>query len=109
MYAAAECIVRGHNAKEGTLRQNELIMLVLAKRTGLIWGFRNLFQKFKILFFRKKNVFYCRFLGFSNSLLVAWSFLHHHLNETLAPGLKSNYQITFFYKKNIHFDQPFLR
>ena len=64
MYAAAECIVRGHNAKEGTLRQNELIMLVLAKRTGLIWGFRNLFQKFKILFFRKKKRVLLPIFGF---------------------------------------------
>ena len=65
MYAAAECIVRGHNAKEGTLRQNELIMLVLAKRTGLIWGFRNLFQKFKILFFfEKKTCFIADFWVF---------------------------------------------
>ena len=39
-----------HNTREGTLRQNQCPkMLRYNERTGLMWGFRNMFQKFKIL------------------------------------------------------------
>ena len=51
-----------HNARDGTLRQKFRQfpnMLRYTERTCSMWGFRNLFQKFKILgdFWKNKNLF----------------------------------------------------
>ena len=71
---------------------NVPILLRYTERTALMWGFRNLLQKFKIIgpFWEKKNGFYGRCCFF-------WDFfLLHQLHEILAPGLKLIFHTTSF-------------
>ena len=73
--------------------------------TGLMWGFRNLFQKIKILGDFWEKTFLGSIFGFFSCSVAIFGPI---CMKFFAPGLKLNLPATLFYKK-IHFDQPFPR
>ena len=73
-------------------------MLRYIERASLMWGFRSLFPKFKILGpFWEKRVW----TPFFRTFFLLRGYFCTNLHEILAPGLKLIFQATLFYKKII--------